>query len=189
MSTVVYQLQREWSLLRPHVINNDNDNDNNDEDDEWLPTTTPTPPPPATTGLKSGAEAAIHAMHDIFDSDDTKAVLLTNASNAFNSLNRASALYNVAALCPTLAPYASNTYRASVRLFVTGGKELKSTEGTTQGGPLAMILYALSLQPLITHLNLSSNSKQCWYADDATGAGSLVELKKWWDGLNEIGPR
>ena len=51
-----------------------------------------------------------------------------------------------------------------------------------------MSLYAISLQPLITHLNLSSNSKQCWYADDTPGAGSLKELKKWWDGLNEIGP-
>ena len=106
----------------------------------------------------------------------------------FNSLNRASALHNVAVLCPILATYATNTYRAPARLFVTGGKELKSTEGTTQGDPLAMSLYAISLQPLITYLNLSSNAKQCWYADDATGAGSLEELRKWWDGLNGMGP-
>lgn len=139
-------------------------------------------------GLKSGAEAGIHAMHDLFDADDTDAVLLIGASNAFNSLNRASALHNVAVVCPTLATYATNTYRVPVRLFVMGGKELKCTEGTTQGDLLAMSLYAISLQPLITRLNLSSNAKQCWYADDATGAGSLEEVKKWWDGLNEMGP-
>ena len=139
-------------------------------------------------GLKSGAEAAIYAMHGIFDADDADAVLLIDASNAINSLNRASALHNVAVLCPTLATYATNTYRASARHFVTGGKELKSTEGTTQGDPLAMSFYAISLQPLITHLNLSSNAKQCWYADDAICAGSLEELRKWWDGLNEMGP-
>ena len=139
-------------------------------------------------GLKSGAEAAIHAMHGIFDADNTDAVLLIDASNAFNSLNRASALHNVAALCPILGTYATNTYRAPARLFVTGGKELKCTEGTTQGDPLAMSLYAISLQPLITYHNLPSNAKQCWYADDATGAGSLEELRKWWDGLNEMGP-
>ena len=54
--------------------------------------------------------------------------------------------------------------------------------------PLAMSLYALSLQPLITGLQLTSSAKQCWFADDATGAGSLVELKKWWDELNNLGP-
>ena len=139
-------------------------------------------------GLKSGAEAAIHAMHGVFDADDTDAVLLIDTSNAFNSLNKASAFHNVAVLCPILATYATNTYRAPVRLFVTGGKELKSTEGTTQRDPLAMCVYAISLQPVITYFNLSSNAKQCWYADDATGAGSLEELRKWWDGLNEMGP-
>ena len=30
--------------------------------------------------------------------------------------------------------------------------------------------------------------KQCWFADDATGASSLGELKKWWGVLNESGP-
>lgn len=52
-------------------------------------------------------------MHDnIFDADDADAVLLINASKAFNSLNRTSALHNAAVLCPTLASYAINTYRA-----------------------------------------------------------------------------
>lgn len=74
-------------------------------------------------GLKSEAEIAIHAMQDIFDVDDTDALLLIDASNAFNSLNRASALHNVAVLCPT----GQHTYRAPSRLFVTCGKELKST--------------------------------------------------------------
>lgn len=40
-------------------------------------------------------------MHDILDASDTDAVLLFDASNAFNSLNRASALHNIAVLCPT----------------------------------------------------------------------------------------
>ena len=97
-------------------------------------------------------------------------------------------MHNVAVLYPTLATYATNTYRAPAHLFVTRSKELKSTEGTTQGDPLAMSFYAKSLQPLITHLNLSSNAKQCWYADNATGAVWLEELREWCDGLNEKGP-
>ena len=51
-----------------------------------------------------------------------------------------------------------------------------------------MSLYAISLQPLITQLNVSSLTKQCWFADDATGAGELGELKKWWGELTETGP-
>ena len=51
-----------------------------------------------------------------------------------------------------------------------------------------MSIYAISLQPLITQLSLSSPAKQCWFADDATGAGKLGELKKWWDELTETGP-
>ena len=139
-------------------------------------------------GLTSGGEAAIHGMHSIFEADDTDAVLLIDASNAFNSLNRAAALHNTRILCPSISTYAINTYREPARLFVIGGKELTSAEGTTQGDPLAMSLYAISLQPLITRLNSSSLTKQCWYADDAAGAGPLRELRKWWDVLNEMGP-
>ena len=128
--------------------------------------------------MKSGEEAAVHAMYSIFDTEDTDAVLLIDASNAFNSLNRAAVLHQIAVLSPILATYAVNTYRAPARLFVTGGKVLKSTESTTQGDTLAMNLCAISLPPLITRLNSSNNAKQCWYANAATGAGSLEELRK-----------
>ena len=96
-------------------------------------------------GHKSGSEAAVHAMCSIFDANDTDAVLLIDASNAFNSLNRAAALHNISVLCPSIETYAINTYRRHARLFVMGGKELLSAEGTTQGDPVAMSLYAVSL--------------------------------------------
>ena len=54
-------------------------------------------------GHKSGSEAAVHAMRSIFDADDTDAVLLIDASNAFNSLNRAAALHNISILRPAIA--------------------------------------------------------------------------------------
>ena len=91
-------------------------------------------------------------------------------------------------LCPGLPTYVINSYREPARLFVTGGKEIKSAEGTTQRDPIAMSLYAISLQPLISRLSIFSQAKQCWYADDATGAGSLEELRKWWNEVNDMGP-
>ena len=50
-----------------------------------------------------------------------------------------------------------------------------------------MSMYAIILQPLISQLQLSSATKQCWFADDATGSGSLDDVKKWWDDLFEKG--
>ena len=139
-------------------------------------------------GQKSGSEAAIHAMHRIFEADAPDAVLLVDASNAFNALNRAATLHNIRVLCPVIAFYAINTYHLSARLSITGGKEITSAEGTTQGDPLAMALYALSIQPLITSLQAMLDAKQCWFADDASGAGTISEIKQWWDGLNTLGP-
>ena len=51
-----------------------------------------------------------------------------------------------------------------------------------------MSLYAISLQPLITRLQVKSAASQCWYADDANGCGSLEDVKTWWDELMRSGP-
>lgn len=95
-------------------------------------------------GLKCGSKAAIHAMRKMFEVDDDT-VLLIDASNTFNSLNTSAALHNVRVLCLTLATFDINTYGETASLFIAGGKEIKSAEGTTQGDPIAMGLYAVSL--------------------------------------------
>ena len=81
-----------------------------------------------------------------------------------------------------------NTYRQPACLFITGGEERISAEGTTQGDPLSMSLYATSLQPLIRRLLVSSAAKQCWFAGDVTRCVSLQDMTKWWDELSESGP-
>ena len=137
-------------------------------------------------GLESGCEAAIHCMTQIFD--NSEAALLVDATNAFNSLNRASTLINVQTICPTLAPILINTYRIPGSLFVNGETVL-SLEGTTQGDPLGMVMYAIGVLPLIKHLD-SIKTQQVWYADDsAAGGGDLEDLKRWWDELCDLGPR
>ena len=116
------------------------------------------------------------------------AVLLIDATNAFKTLNRAVALHNISIVCPAIATFVINTYRLPVRLFVTGGQELKSSEGTTQGDPLSLSIYGISLIPLMLALQNTSNTKQCWLADDASGTGSIKDVLKWWQPLEKMGP-
>ena len=91
-----------------------------------------------------------------------------------NSLNRAATLNNITVLCPLIATYVTNTYQLPTRLFVVGGSELISAEGTTKGDPLAMSVYAISLQPLISLLHNHSTAKQCWFADDTPRRGQAM---------------
>ena len=140
-------------------------------------------------GQDGGCEAAVHAMRSVFQAPETEAVLLVDATNAFNSINRKAALHNINVLCPPLAHVLINTYRVPVRLFITGGGEIASTEGTTQGDPLAMAMYALAVTPLIDELrSRCPDVHQVWYADDATGASTCRNLRAWWNGLADLGP-
>ena len=95
----------------------------------------------------------------------TDAVLLVDADNTFNRLNCAVALHNIRYTCPPLATILTNIYH------------LTSEEGTTQGCPLSMAMYALSVVPLINKCQgmLSSDcfppAVQVWYTDDAAAEG------------------
>jgi len=144
-------------------------------------------------GQEAGIEAIIHACTELFAADDADALLLVDATNAFNRLNRAAALHNIRFICPPFATVLMNFYQVPTRLFVAGGYELKSREGTTQGCPFAMAMYALGVIPLIDKLRPSNDEKiamptQAWYADDSQAVGRLESILRWWQLLNEYGP-
>lgn len=137
-------------------------------------------------GQPAGSEAAIHSMAKIFFDAGSDAVLLVDATNAFNSLNRKVALLNIQVLCPALAPFLTNIYRTDCPLFV-GGEVLYSSEGTTQGDPLAMAMFAIAIRPLIDRL-ATAKALQVWFADDAAGGGTVLALRRFWDLLLKYGP-
>ena len=137
-------------------------------------------------GQQSGCEAAIHAMRRLFESPSCQAILQVNATNTFNNLNQKTALINILRSCPTIAPALINMYRHESSLFI-GGEIIPSCEGTTQGDPLAMAMFALATLLLMN--KLSQDVKQCWYADDASAGGELQRIKDWWDGLTQLGPQ
>ena len=51
-----------------------------------------------------------------------------------------------------------------------------------------MSIYGISLIPLILALQNTSNTKQRWLTDDASGAGSIRDVLKWWQALEKMGP-
>ena len=58
-------------------------------------------------------------------------------------------------VCPPFSTILINTYCKEVNLYMRGSV-LHSEEGTTQGDPLAMPMYALGVIPLINCLGGSS---------------------------------
>ena len=85
-----------------------------------------------------------------------------------NNINRQALLHNVNVVCPVFSNYVSNCYRTPARLFVIGGVELSSKEGTTQGDPIGMAVYATGITPLLNDLMsiLAEQDKMAAFADD-----------------------
>ena len=50
-------------------------------------------------GQESGCEAAVHSMSKMYKEEHTEAVLLVDAANAFNSVNRKVFLHNINVVC------------------------------------------------------------------------------------------
>lgn len=134
-------------------------------------------------GQIAGIEAAAQSMNEAFSSEEAEAVLV----DASNALNRDAALHNVRHLCPVLSTILINIYRESTELFVDG-LTLVSEEGTTQGDPLAMPMYAVATITLINCVGDSLNIVQEWCADDASAAGDLSSIRSWWDNISSYGP-
>lgn len=143
------------------------------------------------SGMKSGIEGAIHAVTDVYNEhkDDDWGLLLVDASNAFNSINRISALCNARVFWPRCARFLFNTYRGCSALVIQGVDTfLYSREGVTQGDPLSMLLYGVATLPLINHLSGHQQVIQNWYADDASAIGKLAHIKAWLMDLMSTGP-
>ena len=96
-------------------------------------------------------------------------------------------LLNSQVVCPPMDRLLINTYRTPAHLVTPSGEMILSTEGTTQGDPIAMAMYAIGLAPLIRRLE-APGAQQIWFADDSAAGSLLNTRRRWWDLLNEIGP-
>ena len=110
------------------------------------------------------------------------------ASNAFNLHNCETALWNARILWPRCLDF-SSILRGFASLFIAGADDvIYSREGTTQGDPLAMFFYGVSLLPLIRKLKDPNNVLQSGYADDSAAIAKLKKLEIWLENLIEEVP-
>lgn len=63
-----------------------------------------------------------------------------DAKNVFNQMNRTLAMHNIRITCKEVSLYIMKTYRNPSRVFISGGGEIPSQEGTTQGDPASDVL-------------------------------------------------
>lgn len=83
----------------------------------------------------------------MYEFPHVEAVIVIDACNAFNSLNRQAALWNIEQIIimSFISTVLINAYREDVPNFI--GDETFSEEGTMLGDPLAMAMYVLSITP------------------------------------------
>lgn len=68
------------------------------------------------------------------------------------------------------------THDYNIPLFIDG-QHIISSKWTTQGDPLAMAMYSISITPLIASLQ-DPHVGQVWFADDASAGGTLLGLRE-----------
>ena len=142
-------------------------------------------------GVRSGIDGAIHTVCDLFDEHQEEGwgVLLIDASNAFNNINRQAVLWNFHVLWPSCSLFLFNTYRGWAPLIVVDANELLySRDGVTQGDPLSMYIYTVATLPLISHIGRPNVGTDIWYADDASTCAPLHELVDRFTMLLRLGP-
>ena len=100
-----------------------------------------------------------------------KTVLLIDAKNAFNCLNRILVVENIKKICPVLV---QNSFSALSDLYVSG-ITLQSLEFTTQGDRIAMAVFGVGTFPLI-RLVQNGHVSQKWHADNGSVVGRLEDL-------------
>ena len=82
-------------------------------------------------GQDAGSKAAIHAVYEMLNKESTEAVLMVDASNAFNAINREAFLHNKKILCPSLSTYVNNCYSSLTDLYIQGERSIKSKDRIT----------------------------------------------------------
>ena len=141
-----------------------------------------------SNGIKGGCEGIIHALRNVINTNKNPnfAILTLDATNAYNSIDRAKTLDNIYAKVPELYIAAYNTY-GNTSYVMLNDERFPVEQGTSQGCPLASSFFNLGIAILIEKLTEFSELQQIWYADDGILYGHPNIIMKAWNYINTYG--
>ena len=118
---------------------------------------------------------------------------LVDSHNGFNELSRLAMLWTVRHRWPAGARFAFNCYKHWAQLLLRQPGEppvtILSREGVTQGDPLSMVLYGITLVPLTKELRAADTGLLSpFYADDAAFDGLVRRIAQLLKMLMRRGP-
>ena len=138
---------------------------------------------PLQTGCCSplGAEATVHAVRQWCErnaSVNGKVLLKLDFTNAFNSLDRGSALRAVRSRFPELERWARWTYAEPSNLR-SGSHVISSQAGVQQGDPLGPLIFSLTVQTVLEELAADTSlDLHAFYSDDGFLAGPTESVAR-----------
>lgn len=130
--------------------------------------------------LKGGSELLFHHISLLLESNRDWVMLKTDIKNAFNTVERAHLLSEVAKSFPDIYLHVYQMYSRSGPLIFRNGNDvhvLSSQEGIHQGDPLGPILFSLALHPILLDLQSKHTTIQVLaYLDDMFLIGPLEDV-------------
>ena len=124
-----------------------------------------------------GTQQELEALESLTQEADPSRTMLVDSCNGFNKLSRLAMLWTVRHCWPAGSRFAFNCYTHWSQLLLSQPGEppvtILSREGVTQGDPLSMVLYGITLVPLVEDLRAADPGiLSPFYADDADFDGS-----------------
>ena len=114
--------------------------------------------------------------------NDSDVILLVDTDNAINYMNQNVTLHRIWIICPIIATSVMNSNSQNARLSMSRGDKITSTEGTTQGDSIIILIYVLR-SLLLLNMTTTDNTKVSTFVDDISCVGKLKNIKlggKYW---------
>ena len=135
-------------------------------------------------GEADGAAALVHAVTEAWSAGpDDSVVIQVDASNAFNEVSRQAVVDRIRDKAPQVLGLVLALYGRAGKLFYAADDGetymIKSTTGVRQGDPAAMLLYAMTVQPVVDRVRARHPEVVILQmADDTTVVGPVEQATR-----------